>query len=407
MSDFKITLSRSRANNRMIIALFSILPLIDTLNGIYSDFPIGSVYKIFLCLVLLLCLLKKKQGFKRNILLNTIAVICYILFTMLVNVAVFEGEIITMDFPIKLIFNVCLMGLLLENHRARNLQGEDFYKILNLSSWVLIACFLIPYLLGIGNRVYGNEIGYKAFFISQNELSLILIVLCFFCIYKMTIKFQWAGMFQLLLLVLCSMLLNTKSAIVACIAGVAVWLLTIALKGNYKIKLLTIVTAIIGCFALKETVFSAVDAMIMRFSALQSKHYGGSVVTAILSGRNYYFDSAWKELNENHPFFRMLFGNGFCSEYLVEMDLIDIFFYLGIVGSVIVIAFWIYVLVKSMPNLKKDGNIIRLFSYVVIIGFMNFTGHVMFMAMSGCFFMVYCCFLLTYSKENVNKQVEK
>lgn len=403
----KLIISKGKFNNRLIVGMFCCLPLIDTLNGIFREAPIGSIYKIMMCVCLFILLMQRSFTMKRKTLCFILLPSVYILLTIFINTALFEGSVLTLDFPVKLIFNIILMGMLLENYRIGNMNGYDFYKILDGSAWVLIFCFIVPYILGTGEKVYGEDIGYKAFFIAQNELSLILIVLCYFCIYKLTIQLKVSNFIQLALIILCGMLLNTKSTIIACLVGVAIWIVTIALKSNFKVKVLTAIAFISGFYMLRTTIFDSISAMIMRYTVLQEKYYGGLALTSVLSGRNYYLSSAFDYLNSEHTAYRILFGNGFCSEYLVEMDIIDIFFYLGLFGAVAAVLFLTVIFVKSYKNFRTDKNIIRPFSYLLIVGFINLTGHVMFMAMSGCYFIVYCCFLLTYvpDKTEIQKQV--
>ena len=96
-------------------------------------------------------------------------------------------------------------------------------------------------------------------------------------------------------------------------------------------------------------------------------------------------------------------GNGFCTEILTEMDLIDLFFYLGFIGTVFVLAFLIWQFFGIYKNCKKDQSVIRMVSYLVIVGLSFIAGHVLFMAMSGCFFVLYCCFLTYYHEPSKDR----
>jgi hypothetical protein len=171
------------------------------------------------------------------------------------------------------------------------------------------------------------------------------------------------------------------------------------IKKDTKVKIITIVSAIIGAVLLRDKLIRAISGSLQRFTALQTNYYGGSVLTSILSGRNYYAEHAWDYFNSEHTLFRFFFGNGFCSNYLTEMDLVDIFFYLGSIGAVASICFLGWVLKKSVHNMRTDKTIIRPVSFVVIIALLAMSGHVLFMAMSGCYFVVYVCFLIYYKND--------
>ena len=56
-------------------------------------------------------------------------------------------------------------------------------------------------MLGLGVRVYGY--GYKSFFIAQNELNLIVVVLLFFTSYKLTFfQFVFAAIYSLVCMIM-------------------------------------------------------------------------------------------------------------------------------------------------------------------------------------------------------------
>ena len=129
--------------------------------------------------------------------------------------------------------------------------------------------------------------------------------------------------------------------------------------------------------------------------------YEGSAFTTLVSGRTYMLEDAWTEFVSGPGFpFRLLFGNGFCSTVLVEMDFIDIFFYLGLIGVLSLTVFLAYIFIKSIHNFRTDHTIVRLFAYFLIVGFSFLAGHIIFMATSGCYFILICCLNLLYSPED-------
>ncbi len=387
--------------DNLIVVLFAILPIVDSVNGFLvrqGGISIGSIYKVGLCGILMLPLLRA-QRIRGKALGALLAAVLYIAFSVGVNLLLFSAKGLRTDFVIKLLFNIVTLVLLLENYNNGALTGMSFYRMLNFSAWLLPVCYFIPYVLGVGYRVYVGSMGYKAFFIAQNELSLIIIVLFYFCLYKLTVRLRFSALIQTGLLLLCGLLLNTKSTILACLLGAAVCFLYIMVRMPVQVRLAAVVIMVFACVAFYGVIMEVCTAMLQRFTMLMNKHYGGSVLTAVLSGRNYYIESAWGELIEGHFLFRFLFGNGFCSGTLAEMDVVDIFFYLGFFGAVAVVFFLVLVYVKSRKNFKTDPSPIRPLSYLLILFFLNITGHVLFMAMSGCYFVVYLCFLLVYKQQ--------
>lgn len=396
MKKLAVSFSNNLFDN-LIVLLFSVLPLVDSVNGflVRQGGPsVASIYKVMLCAILLLPVLRA-QRVRSKALAPLLALCLYAVFSVGVNLFLFKEKNLQTDFVIKLLFNAVTLALLIENHSNGTLTASSFYRMLNISAWLLPACFLIPYVLGLGNTVYGN-MGYKAFFIAQNELSLIIIVLFFFCLYKLTLKFRFSWLVQAGLILLCGLLLNTKSTILACLLGAGVYYIYVLIKMPTKIRLYAIAIMVFACLLFIDVIVDVCTAMIERFVSLQTKHYGGSLLTAILSGRDYLLENAWTALTKEHFLFRFFFGNGFCSDILVEMDIVDIFFYLGFFGAAGAVAFLAGVFLKSRKNLRSDPTCMRSLSFWLIIVFLNITGHVLFMAMSGCYFVLYLCFLLTF-----------
>lgn len=392
----------------IVISLFSILPLIDSCNGyLEGTIAIGSMYKLILLVVILFPIVISKKRFSKSLLLVVVCAIGYIFFSVVSNVIFFNGTIISNDYLTKLIFNILLYGLFSQNMRERIISGDTIFKILDNSSWIMVCCLLIPYVLGVGNRVYANQIGYKGFFISQNELSFVLIVLCFFSSFKLLCKITMTGIIQLTLLVICAMLINTKSTIFAGLIAVCLMIIFKVIHGNMRSKLITSIIAVLGGVVLRNVIFSSIQSMLSRYGTLKNVYYNNSIFTAILSGRNIYFQFAWKYLTENHSIFRFIFGNGFCSSYLIEMDFIDIFFYFGLLGVLALIVFLAIIFRKIMKSYRNENRLYRIISYLVVIGFMFFTGHVIFMAMSGTYFIIYIIFLMTYKFDEKEMLADK
>ena len=383
-------------NDTWLINLFIILPVIDTLNGFFIGLPIGKVYKMALGIIALINLINKNKGMKIRYFIILIFSLFLVSFSILINVI--SGSVFYyQDFAIKLIFNILLGVSLFHSLDVNIMSGVDIYKILNVSSWLFIACYLIPYFLGVGNSTYAGDIGYKAFFIAQNELSLVVIVFCFFTSYSLIEKILIPNVAKLGLLLLCAMLLNTKTAMVACLIAVVIWLAPIIIRGNIKLKIASILVLIIGFLTLKNSIINAVTGSLYRFNMLTNNNFGGSLVVGLLSGRTNFVVNAWNEMTRNDLFIiKLIIGNGFCSKILTEMDPIDIFFYLGIIGFMFFMIIISKILKLTIINSKNDKSRIRVISLWIVIAEIFLAGHVLFMSTAGCYFVLYLCFLIYY-----------
>lgn len=386
---------------RIVIFLFAILPVVDSLNGILitRGLPsIGIAYKL-LVLGVLAVFMFRNGSISAPVILSCLGVIGYMTASIVLNIFVFSGKLINTDYPIKLLFNALTLALLINCWHQNFITGKSIYDILNINTWLMILVILVPYVLGLGHTIYSGGIGYKAFFYSNNELSVALIILFYFSLYRLAKSICPSTIIQLLGITACVLLLNTKSGMAACLAGGGLFALEYLLRRDTKYKALVILGILLGLFLTKDFILEQVRGFIERQTYLHGL-YQGSILDTILSGRTFYLKEAWQNLvNETSFLFQFLFGNGFCSTVLVEMDFIDIFFYLGFFGVVGLSGYLLYIFAAGIKHFRKDGTLVRPFGYLMIIGFAFLAGHVLFMATSGCYFVLLCCLCLMYQPE--------
>lgn len=382
----------------VIVLLFSALPVVDSVNGILitAELPsIGSAYKLLLLGLLALFVLRSRS-LPPGLWVTAICAVTYILFSVAVNVFVLDGVLPSLDFPVKLSFNVLQLVLLLSCHRAGYLTGRGVDRILNLSTWLMCALLLIPYALGLGNAIYKGGIGYKGFFFSNNELSVALLILFYYSLYRATVTLSVPNVIQLGGIAVCVLLLNTKSGMIACALGVVLFIAEYLRKPGARFKGLLVAAVACALFVAKDFIASQISSFLTRQQYLH-RLYGGSILETLVSGRTRLLDSAWAEFSGSpYLLLRVIIGNGFCSEALVEMDFVDMFFYLGILGTVAAAVGIGVVFVKSLPNFRADGTWMRPFGFLLVVGFAFLAGHTLFMATSGCYFVLFLCYCLIY-----------
>ena len=176
------------------------------------------------------------------------------------------------------------------------------------------------------------------------------------------------------------------------------------LRRDTKYKGLVIAAILLGLVVLKDFILEQVQGFMQRQTYLYGL-YGGSMLDTIVSGRTFYLEKAWLALRQDPLYLLRLFlGNGFCSDILIEMDFIDIFFYLGAIGVLGLTASVIYFFILSLRNFKKDRTLVRAFGFLMIIGFSFLAGHTLFMATSGCYLVLYLCLCMTYTPTSQNLQ---
>jgi len=389
---------------KFVCLLLTLLPLVDTINGYLvknNVSSIGIIYKFFICATLFLECIRQKR-FKIKYVKTIVYVISYIMMTYITNSILNTYKTVRSDLLIKFLFNVVLYLLLVQCINNGSLSTKQLYYALDNGAWMFSLCFLIPYIFNIGETTYTGGIGYKGFFYSQNEISLTVIILFYFVLYKLINRLVFRDVVQLGLLFFCGLLLNTKSSIFTCLFGLGFWGIIVLMKQKGRYKLTVIGIGITGVLIFRKILSKSIIALMKRYNFLNN-NYGGNTLSTIISGRDYKLNNAISEYTSSHVLFKTLFGNGFWSGTLVEMDIIDSFFYLGLIGAVAVVWCLIHITIKIKKNVKQDKYPIRFMEILIILVFLFFTGHVLFMATSGCYMVLICCFNEFFTKDNFDE----
>lgn len=379
-----------------VILLFSVLPVVDSLNGLLIQWnlpSIGTAYKMGVLGILCWYVIRNRY-FQRPVLIAVAAAAGYLCFSVGINLLL-SGKLHTPSHPIKLGFNILTFGALVSLWQGKAISGRSIYRILSNNAWLMIVMILVPYVLGLGNTIYHGGIGYKAFFYSNNELSVALLILFFFCLYRIARKMNLWNLVQFGGITVCMLLLSTKSAIAACILGVGAFCLEYLLRKDAKYRKHLLIAGGVILLVGHRFLINQVTEFWRRQSGL-FQQYDGDILATFLSGRNYLLEKAWADFTQGHTFLHLLIGNGFCSEHLVEMDFIDVFFYLGIIGVGGFIAFFVWFFFRNLRHCRNDGTWMRPFGFLVVLAFSFLAGHTLFMATSGCYFVLMCCFFLMY-----------
>lgn len=380
----------------IVIILFSVLPVVDSLNGLLIGWglpSIGIVYKVGI-LGLLCWYVYRFRAFWQPVLVAAGAAAGFLCLSVGVNLLM-GGTLHTPSHPIKLGFNILLFAALCCLWHGKKISGRSIYRILSNNAWLMTVMILIPRLLGLGNPFYSSGLGYKAFFYSGNELSVSLLILFFFCLFRVARKTTWQNILQFAGVAGSMLMLSTKSAIAACLLGLGGFGLEYMLRKDAKYRKHLLIAGAVALLLGHRFIINQVADFWQRQSFL-FKLYEGDLLATFLSGRNYLLADAWKEFTGRHLFVHLLIGNGFCTEHLVEMDFIDVCFYLGVPAVLALIGFFLWFFRKCLANCRGDGTYMRPFGFLVVLAFAFLAGHTLFMATSGCYFVLMCSFFLMY-----------
>lgn len=411
---------------KIFIVLFSIFPIIDTLNGFVLsagiNLPIGVFYRLICVAFLVFQILKK--GFTSNV--YTILT-CMFLFsgiiTLLVQTIVLQNESSAFFYDLTNMVKFFLWVLIpyYVYQRAAQLKEGQYEKIFLTISVLFTLGLLIPYILGIGNQTYaGSDAGYKAFFFANNDTTIGFIVSTTYTgwyLFEKMKQMKFLSLVAICLLYLGNLLglllLGTKTGI---ISGVLITLILIIRFFFFQrrvgagVKLITgiLTLFIVSIVYIKGRFF--IGSVISELTGRLSYFYGlynNDILRFLTSSRSNFLEVAFSYYTETGNFLLRLLGFGFYTRvaewkggYLVEMDFVDILFSLGIIGLFVTVMLLLYLLIKAC---KKRTIYSILFIILILYG--AIAGHVLFSALSSTLFGLVCGGLFI-QKESLSEKNE-
>ena len=385
-----------------IFLLFS--PLLDALTSIFVrnidlPFSIGTIIRGLL-LIFVLIWLKKNVDTGKVLLIFVLYVVLALLYYMGAVKDSFFGEISN----IFQIFYLPIMLFFFSKYNNDKINDKLILKIyifyLNL--------VIIPYLFNIGYNLsesYSNKTGYFGLFIGGNEISGILVGLSpIVFTYLNKAKNYILKIFVYLELLIVIFLVGTKTLVI----GIILTLLFILYKhiryayvvmNEKKSKL----PYIIGILVIVLIVIFIPKSPLISNIKTTFDYYKIDNVTDIFSIENVdnvIFSKRLSNIyNVSKVFFKgnieqLIYGigkSGLLSINVIEIDLFDIFFSVGIFGFVI---YFLFILFTTRFNILRDT---RSFSCFLFILMSIFSGHILIKPMVS----IYIALLYLLEKNNL------
>lgn len=311
---------------------------------------------------------------------------------------------------ILIVYREVLLGLGLDTEGLRR-------KMDAVVAWtlaVIFAAIVIPYLLGMGFYTYADPLGYRGcrgFFYSGNDVTatlMLMLPMAFDGLLRRRESFKTRSGFMLLLApgfaLLSMLIIGTKTAFLA--AGVTVGALLVYCLIDWKRtaskdELTYFMTAILTTLIMfgMVTLLSGgqvIGAISESYSATD-KQLEMNGAAAILSGRTGKLVNAFREWKSLLPV-SALFGIGRGSqEWVIEMDLCEVFLYYGLLGTVLML--WLYLkhgllFLKDFFTRFSRTALCCALSLGLCVGYLASAGHTLFSVTSGFYF----AFVLLYAR---------
>lgn len=370
--------------------IFISIPLIDTINGMLIanniSISIGQMYRFFIFILIILILIKVNIKYLDNILLIGIPIISLQFIHYYYNLSLIGliDDLIRAS-KIILTFNLCYI------YKKLKEQGKVSSDIINRIIDKLIIYFpltvLIPYLMNLGLYIYGTGAGYKGFYSSNNELSIVLLIMSIFSLNKALNNKKMKYNLILAINIISLLVIGAKTSIIGLIV-ISIYYLKDIIKEyilSRRINFIIIISIIFVIF-FKNDLIEMWSNIFERQEYFYNKH--NSILTLILSSRDIYLNNSIRSLNQsNNIFLRILLGcgnyfreNNIIEGKMIEMDIFDIFFNEGIIFTCVLIALF-FKIYKDACNVGGEYDF--KLAFLIICGFGFLAGHVIYGALAG------------------------
>ncbi len=368
---------------KIVYLLLIITPIIDTINGFFISKNLNIQFSllskgimiVLVCIYLLL---------KRNINILIISVV-FIFIMFLKFIVQDDNLIVEFNWMIKILFFFLLLAFL-KNNVSNN------YKKIQLYFYVLLFVMLFnifgSLFFGFGFSTYdGSGLGTTGFYYAANELGIVIVILAFFwSIYIIHKKSVFKYTMFLVLFLTLSGVTVLKSPILGSVIIFLMVPFLYAYANTYKFKVNKWIFNFLFIFIILITlllpfVFTFIyDDIGLRNRFEYSLENNHSLFSALLSHRDVWASEMINYFMENINIYNLFFGhsneialNNFGNRS--EIDLVDIFFSYGLIGTILIYGFWIK-FIFTCYKLNTPLSIYIFFISVLVFTISFISGHI-------------------------------
>lgn len=369
-----------------IFICFEVFILMDFFTGLLLSRGLPSIgvpFKLFLMFLIFFSIKKE----------NKFLLLVYFISLMTLNAVLYcFSKTANLSDSLSMLLKIMMYPFLLE-YIEDTYQRIDNGKIF-IKRICIISCYIIIFnqflgIIGLGLPSYSDStFGIKGFFYDANAMAVVCFCLFVF-FYTIEIKRVLA-----ILILLCSFLLGTKTAILAIILYLFSYNFIISkLKTKKYIILLFLITILIIWYLIFQTdIFSYHIQKMKRLYEL----FDGHILSVILSGRDIDLHNTYEDFKDNFSIITLLFGTGFKNENIIELDFFDCFFSFGLLYTIPIVLTYLYVIIRNRKIVE-----VTIFNLLMIL--IVFTsGHVWFNTSTSLFFVINNIYgrFISYEKKN-------
>ena len=310
----------------------------------------------------------------------------------------------------KLIFIIAIIESFKNVYKNKYKQGMELIdKVIKYNLILFPICILVPSILGIGLNTYDSYVGSKGFFNANNEIGLILSVLCVFAMDRLYNKVSIYNIVIFLAIFFSTVSLGSKVGILVPFIVTFIYFIKSAFNRKERssffklISYLCIAIVLITVLFFGDLLYEVIERQVIYYNVYENT-VENPLFTLLLSGRDKFVAIMMSTLmTSNYLLVHLLFGYsayikesiigrafyGIESLKAVEMDFFDTFFSYGLVGTILIYGYFLKIIIKNYSF--KDYNMKYTISAIIILILAFIAGHGFYGAMSGSILAVVMC----------------
>ena len=380
---------------RLLVFLFSIMLIVDSVNGLTmraADFSVSAPFK---GLLLVLVVLYLQRWVSVSLVLLVLLLFIFVHFFVL-------GDVVSALSSSEILFK-CFSIVIFYWFFRRLLQNRDHHTVVVIAAvaGIVIVANLMVGLAGFGYAQYVSAdettIGSRGFFYSGNELSVIYVLVVSIILMKLIVeaRFFWyiaVGLIATMLSVLLATKVTILSVLLLFISFPFLSVMDRRLL-NFRLSRKKLRFAALISVLFPAVVFSSVYILLYEINLIGRLEYFYSTadfVDEAMSGRTLLAADAWSIFSRDYSTIATLFGRGeYCdgsldASQLVEIDPVDILMAYGLIGLCLVYGFFTAIMVQVAMNVQHSpfGKYV-LFTTVLLMGISFTAGHVVYSGTGG------------------------
>ena len=373
--------------------IISCLPIIDSLNGMINGggnkggISLGIIYRFLVLSV-------SVYHIYRNRIKKKVAFFYGLFFSYLVlSVLISGGSMFSyLMILLRLVLPMILICAFKTGTEKGVIEADFISRLFEQWSWLFPVTMIIPYLLRIGLNTYGsNGVGYKAFYYAQNDIGYILALMYLFMIFQIEDRVTLKKSIIMILLLVSNLLLGLKSNYMFVLAITFFYAVRVGRKCDQIITKVFVIGMIISGTVMISWLYKEdIKAIMERWLFF---YHDRSAVSFWTSSRMDRVRPSYDWLQGHMGSLGVFFGSGLMytahtvvsGSNFIEMDLLDIFFQLGMIGMIYVYGFYIVI------QRKFHSSGFYFWGFLLSLASSSLAGHVMESALSGMVFAMLCC----------------